>query len=126
MHTSSAGDLTSKQLPNGQAAPVSVAQQPAQGRAAGKPGDSEDTQSNGVAASDAVNPHDAQQPTAREEAQEMQHEDLVQNLAANLQMALKALAILKGVDASSFEKLQPTELAGLNLDILCGTPGSTP
>ena len=128
MHTNSANTLPSKQqqLSNGQAAPASVAQQPTQNHASDKHGDSEDTQSNGVAASDAVSPHDAQQPDATKDPPEMQNEDLVQNLAANLRMALKALAILKGIDASTFEKLQPTELAGLNLDTLCETPGSTP
>ncbi len=56
----------------------------------------------------------------------MPDHDLVEKLASNLQMALKAVSILKGADPSVFEDLQPVELANLDLRALCQTPGSTP
>ena len=53
-------------------------------------------------------------------------ENLVSKLAANLQMALKALSILKGVESTVFEDLQPADLANLDLHTLCETPSPTP
>jgi len=56
----------------------------------------------------------------------MPEQDLVAKLAANLQMALKAVSILKRADPTVFENLQPADLANLDLRALCETPGSTP
>jgi hypothetical protein len=56
----------------------------------------------------------------------MPEQDLVAKLAANLQMALKAVSILKRADPTVFENLQPADLANLDLRALCEMPGSTP
>lgn len=89
---------------------------------------SEDTRSNGGGAFAADTP--------REQSADVQDQggnvdgllgqELVAKLAANLQMALKALSILKGADPTVFENLQPVDLAKLDLQALCQTPGSTP
>ncbi|KAL3141326.1 hypothetical protein ABBQ32_004912 [Trebouxia sp. C0010 RCD-2024] len=52
--------------------------------------------------------------------------ELVSKLARNLQMALKALSVLKGVDSTVFEQLQPADLGNLDLHTLCQTPSPTP
>ncbi|KAA6417206.1 MAG: hypothetical protein FRX49_12843 [Trebouxia sp. A1-2] len=56
----------------------------------------------------------------------MPGQDLIAKLAANLQMALKAVSMLKHADPTVFENLQPADLANLDLRALCETPGSTP
>lgn len=81
---------------------------------------SEDTQSNGDAARGAP-ANDVQQLDAAGSQSE-----LVKKLAANLQMALKALSVLKGVDSAVFELLSPVELGNLDLHTLCQTPSQTP
>lgn len=79
---------------------------------------SEDTQSNGPTA-DSAPANDVQQQYA-------DGSELVHKLAANLQMALKALSVLKGIDSSVFEHLQPADLGNLDLHTLCQTPSPTP
>ena len=81
---------------------------------------SEVTQSNGAAA-DSAPATEVQQADA-----EGSQVELVHKLAANLQMALKALSVLKGVDAAVFEHLQPADLGDLDLHVLCQTPSPTP
>lgn len=81
---------------------------------------SEDTQSDGAAAGSAP-ANDVQQADA-----EGSQTELVRRLAANLQMALKALSVLKGVDSSVFEHLRPADLGNLDLHTLCQTPSPTP
>ena len=81
---------------------------------------SEDTQSNGAAAGSA--PGNGMQQADAEGSQT----ELVHKLAANLQMALKALSLLKGVDSTVFEHLQPADLGDLDLHTLCQTPSPTP
>lgn len=81
---------------------------------------SEDTQSNGDAAGPAP-ANDVQQLDAAGSQSELLHK-----LAANLQMALKALSVLKGIDSSVFERLKPVELGNLDLHTLCQTPSPTP
>ena len=81
---------------------------------------SEDTQSNRPA--DGSAPADDVQQADAEGSQT----ELICKLAANLQMALKALSLLKGVDFTVFEHLQPADLGDLDLHTLCQTPGSTP
>lgn len=80
---------------------------------------SEDTQSNGDAAGSA--PANVQQLEAAGSQSE-----LVCKLAANLQVALKALSVLKGIDSTVFEHLRPVELGNLDLHTLCQTPSPTP
>ena len=81
---------------------------------------SEDTQSNGAAAGSAPG-NDVQQADAKGGQTELVHK-----LAANLQLALKALSVLKGVDSKVFEHLQPADLGDLDLHTLCQTPSPTP
>ena len=86
---------------------------------------SEDTRSAGAAGQD----NDADTENSGGQGgplPEMAASELVRKLAANLQMALKTLSILKGADPSVFENLQPIDLARLDLRILCEAPGSTP
>ena len=83
---------------------------------------SEDTQSNGAGPGAIRSEGDQQGKGAATQVEE----DLVQKLATNLQMALKALSILKGIDSGVFESLQPADLANLDLRTLCETPSSTP
>ncbi|KAL3161926.1 hypothetical protein ABBQ38_009009 [Trebouxia sp. C0009 RCD-2024] len=81
---------------------------------------SEDTHSNrGDAGAAPVN--DVQERDAEDSQLE-----LVSKLARNLQMALKALSVLKGVDSTVFEQLQPADLGNLDLHTLCQTPSPTP
>ena len=94
-------------------------------------GDSEGTQSNkaGASVTEAQNElrDDAQHHAAsRHDLATLDQADLVAKLAANLQVALKAVSILKGVDFTVFQNLQAVELANLDLRALCETPGSTP
>ena len=81
---------------------------------------SEDTQSNGAAAGSAP-ANDVQQLDAAGSQSELLHK-----LALNLQMALKALSVLKGIDSTVFERLKPVELGNLDLHTLCQTPSPTP
>lgn len=81
---------------------------------------SEDTQSDGAAAG-SVPANVVQQADA-----EGSQTELVHKLAANLQMALKALSLLKGVDSTVFEHLRPADLGDLDLHMLCQTPSPTP
>lgn len=81
---------------------------------------SEDTHSNkAVAGSAPVN-------DVREGDAEESQTELVYKLAKNLQMALKALSALKGVDSTVFEQLEPADLGNLDLHTLCQTPSPTP
>lgn len=81
---------------------------------------SEETRSDGAALGH-VQVNGAQQAEVRQV-----NDSLVHKLAANLQMALKALSILKGVESTVFEDLQPEDLANLDLHTLCETPSPTP
>ena len=89
---------------------------------------SEDTRSNGGGAFAADTPREqfADVQDQGGNVDDLLGQELVAKLAANLQMALKALCILKGADPTVFEDLQPVDLAKLDLQALCQTPGSTP
>lgn len=89
---------------------------------------SDDTRSNDRVAFDGSPGHKQAAEVQDEErdGNEMPDQDLVAKLAANLQMALKAVSILKGADPAVFEILQPADLANLDLRALCETPGCTP
>ena len=105
----------------------------ANGNQAGADMDSSHVGSDDTRSNDRVGPAGSPQHKDAAEVQDedrdriaMPELDLVAKLAANLQMALKAVSILKRADPTVFENLQPADLANLDLRALCETPGSTP
>ena len=88
---------------------------------------SEDTRSNrgGAFAADTPREQSADVQDQGGNVDSLLGQELIAQLAANLQMALKALSVLKGADPTVFETLQPVDLAKLDLQALCETPGST-